>query len=94
MKNIKTFDEYVLAEANNVEIFNKQKNKFIASNLDYNNDAFDKSDKMKDPNYKYTNSSEIPIGCKNPVAKFKSLTSRYWRKKKDLKKKYEPQAKQ
>ena len=85
MSKLKNFNDFINeknTDDKSVEIFAKQRKKFIDTNKEYNIDTFDKSDKMKDPNYKYTNSNEIPIGDSEPVKKFKRLKKNYWERKK------------
>ena len=96
MKIIKNFEEWNSSnlteknDAKNVEIFNKQKNKVINQNKEYNFDAIPKGKfKDKDPNYDIVHSNKIEIGDPNPVKKFKEWSGKYWRKKKDRYKKYE-----
>lgn len=94
MSKLKNFNDFINeknTDDKSVEIFAKQRKKFIDTNKEYNTDTFSKSDKMKDPNYKFTNSNEIGIGTKEPILAFKRLNDKYWRKAKQQKKKYLPQ---
>jgi hypothetical protein len=69
-----------------VDIQTKRLNKLKKENELYNYDVASDEFKMKDPNYKFTNSKEIPIGTKDPVMKFKQWKTEYWKKKTDFKK--------
>lgn len=100
MKNIQSFEDYKneitegKSEDGNVKIFNKQKDSVIAQNKEYNFEPIPAKFKDKDPNYDIVISKKIEIGAKDPVKKFREWSGNFWRKAKQRKQKYEPQAKQ
>ncbi len=101
MKTIQNFNDFqnniteTKSEDGNIKIFNKQKDSIIAQNKEYNFEPIPDTFRDKDPNYQYVISKKIEIGAKDPVKKFREWADggRFWRKKKDRKKIYEPQAK-
>lgn len=92
MKHLKTYTELneKKGEEKNLELSDLGLSHNL--NVKYNWDAVPQSAKSDDRWYANANKSEIAIGEKDPIKKFKNWNPNYWRYKGEENLKYEPRS--